>query len=63
MRVCLLSHTWLFDTLWTVARHGPLSMGLSQQECWGGLLCPPAEELPDPEIEFASLPLRVKPYV
>ena len=28
-------------TPWTVARHGPLSMGFSRQEFWSGLPCPP----------------------
>jgi len=29
-------------TLWTVACQAPLSMGLSRQEYWSGLPCPPA---------------------
>ena len=29
----------------------PLPTGLSRQECWGGLPCPPPGELPDPGIE------------
>ena len=45
--------------LGTVARkgsvHGTLSMGLSRQEYWSGLPCPPAGDLPDPRIEPASL--------
>ena len=28
-------------TPWTAARQAPLSMGVSRQECWSGLLCPP----------------------
>ena len=46
-------------TPWTVA-HGatedqaPLSMGLSRQEYWSGLPCPPPGDLPDPEIESES---------
>ena len=28
--VCLLSHVWLFATLWAVAHHAPLSMGILQ---------------------------------
>ena len=35
------SHVRLFGTPWTVARQTPLSMGLSRQEYWSGLLCPP----------------------
>ena len=42
-------------TLWTVARHAPLTMGFSRQEYWSGLLCPPPGDLPDPGIEPASL--------
>ena len=37
-----------FSTLWTVARQGPLSVGLSRQEHWSGLPCPPPGDLPDP---------------
>ena len=32
-------------------------MGLSRQEYWSGLLCPPPGGLPDPGIEPASLAL------
>ena len=39
-------------TLWTAAC---LSMGLSRQEHWSGLPCPPPGDLPDPGIEPASL--------
>ena len=40
-------------TLWTVAHQAPLSMGLSRQEHWRGLLFSPGD-LPDPGIEPAS---------
>ena len=30
-------------------------MGVSRQEYWSGLLCPPPEELPDPGIKPVSL--------
>ena len=40
--------------LWTVARQGPLSMGVSRQEYWFGLPCPPPGDLPHPGIEPAS---------
>ena len=33
----------------------PLFMGLSRQEYWSGLPCPPPEDLPDPGIKPASL--------
>ena len=37
----LLSHVWLFWTLWTVACQAPLSMGFSRQAYWSRLPCPP----------------------
>ena len=43
-----------FETLWTIARQAPLSMGFSRQEYRSGLPCPPGE-LPDPGIELVSL--------
>ena len=55
---CMLSdfsHVQLFATLWTVAHQPPLSMELSRQEYLSGLLCPPPEDPPDPEIKPASL--------
>ena len=45
----------LFATPWTVAHQAPLSMGLSRQEYWSVLPCPPPEDLPDPEIKLISL--------
>ena len=57
MCACMLSHfshVWLFETLWTWACQTPLSIGLSRQEYWSGLLCPPLGDLPDPGIEFRS---------
>ena len=45
----------LLVTLWTVARQTPLFMGFSKQEYWSGLPCPPLGDLPDLEIELASL--------
>ena len=38
-------------TAWTVAHQAPLSMGISRQEYWSGLPCPPPVDLPDPGIE------------
>ena len=55
---CVLSHfshVWIFETLWTVARQAPLSMGFSRQEHWSGLPCPPPGDLPVPGIEPMSL--------
>ena len=42
-------------TPWAVAHQGPLSMGLSWQEYWSGLPCPPPGALPDPGIKPTSL--------
>ena len=57
MRECMpscFSHVQLFGTLWTVAHQAPLSMGVSRQEYWSGLLCPPPGDLPNPGIEPIS---------
>ena len=48
-----------FVTPWTVAHQAPLSMGLSRQEYWSGLLCPPPGYIPDPGIRAPSLALQV----
>ena len=50
---CLI--TPVFVTLWTVAHQAPLSMGVSRQEHWSGLPCPPPRGLPDPGVESAFL--------
>ena len=55
--VCVLSCShcvWLFVTLWTVAHHSPLSLGISRQEYWSGLPCLPPGHLPYPGIETVS---------
>ena len=39
---------------WTVAHQAPLSMGISREECWSRLQCPPPGDLPDPGIEPRS---------
>ena len=54
MPVCF-SRVQLFVTPWTVAPQATLSMEFSRQEYWRGLPCPPPGDLPDPEIELASL--------
>ena len=41
-------------TLWTVVCQAPLSMGLSRQEYWSGLPCPPSGDLPNPGIELVA---------
>ena len=56
----MLSHfsrVQLSVTPWTVALQAPLFMGFSRQESWSVLQCPPPGDLPDPEIEPASLSL------
>ena len=56
MYVCVLSHfsnVCLCVTLWTVARHAPLSMGFPREEYWSGLPCPPPRDLPNPGIKPA----------
>ena len=51
---CLLSHVWLFVTLWTVACQAPLSMEFSRQEYWSGLPFPTPGDVPDLGIEPMS---------
>ena len=46
-------------TLWTVACQAPLSMELSRQEYWSGLLCPPPGDHPNSEMEPRSPTLLV----
>ena len=55
---CMLSHfshVQHFATLWTVARQAPLSKGFSKQEYWSGVPFPSPRDLPNAEIEPASL--------
>ena len=49
------SRVQLFDTLQTVARQAPLSMGFSRQEYWSALPWPPLGDRPDPGIKPTSL--------
>ena len=44
-----------------VARQAPLSMGLSRQEHWSGLPCPPPGDLPGPGMEPMSPTAPVAP--
>ena len=39
----------------TVAHQALLSMGLSRQEYWSGLPCPPPGNLPDPGVKPVAL--------
>ena len=50
----MISRVQLFVTLWTVACQDPLSMGLSRQEHWSELPCPPPRDLRDPGIKLTS---------
>ena len=45
----------LTETLWTVAHQAPLFMGLSRQEYWSVLPCPPPGDLPHQGFESMSL--------
>ena len=48
------SRVRLCGTLSTVDCQSPLSMGVSRQEYWSGLPCPPPGDLSDPGIEPRS---------
>ena len=45
----------LFATLCTIAHQAPLWMGVSREEYWSWLPCPPPGDLPDPGVEPTSL--------
>ena len=51
----ILSRVWLFETLWTVVRQAPLSMGFPRQEFWSVLPFPSPGDLPNPGNKPASL--------
>ena len=53
--LCHFSCVQLFATLWTIAHQVLLTMGLSRQEYWHGLSCPPPGDLPDPGVELVAL--------
>ena len=50
----LLSHVWLFATLWAIAHQAPLSTEFSRQEYWSGLPFPTPGDLPNPGIKPTS---------
>ena len=68
LKIFFLSGWWLvglvtkscltFATPWTVARQGPLSMGLPRQEYWSRLPIPSAGDHPDPGIKPGSPALQ-----
>ena len=45
----------LWDPMDCTVHQAPLSMGFSRQEYWGGLPCPPTEDLSEPGIEPGDL--------
>ena len=58
VHVCVLScfsSVQLFATPWAVAHQAPLCMGISRQEYWSGLPCPPPGNLNDPGLQPKSL--------
>ena len=55
----MLSHVRVFATLWTVAHHAPLFLGLPRQEYWSGWPSSTPGDLPDPRIEPALLHWQV----
>ena len=55
MQGTVLSQVQLSVTPWAAAHQAPLSMGVSRQESWSGLSCPPPGDLLDPGIQAASL--------
>ena len=50
----MLSHAWLFETLWTVDHQVPLPLGFFRQEYWSRLPFPTPGDLPDPGIKPVS---------
>ena len=54
----LLSRVQLFAPLWTVSHQDSLSMKLSRQEYWSGLLFPSLGDLPEPGIKPRSIALQ-----
>ena len=58
MHLCMLSHVWLFATLWTVAHKAPLTMGFPRQECWSGLPLPPLGIFPTQGLNLHLLHCR-----
>ena len=54
-RSWVLSHVWIFVTLWAVAHQAPLSMGFPRQEHWSELPFPPPGDLPDQGLNLCLL--------
>ena len=51
--LCLVS-VRLFATPWSITHQAPLSVGVSRQEHWSGLPCPPPGDLLNPGMEPRS---------
>ena len=58
IKVLLLSHILLFETLWTVAHQTPLSMEFSRQEYWNRLPFSSSGDLPYPGLKPGSSALQ-----
>ena len=59
----VFSRVWLFETLWTVTRQPPLSVGFSRLEFWSGLPFPPSGDLSNLGIEPHCLHSRQTVYL
>ena len=56
MCVCVLTSVVSKSAIpWSIAHQAPLTMGLSRQEYWSVLPCPPPGDPPNPGTEPASL--------
>ena len=53
--MCVFSCVQLFLIPWIIVRQAPMSMDFSRQEYWSGLPFSTPRDLPDPEVEPASL--------
>ena len=55
VKCAVLSCLPLCAKSWMIARQAAPSVELFRQECWSGLPCPSPGDLPEPEVEIASL--------
>ena len=61
--VCVLSHVWLFVTLWAVACQAPPFMGFPWQEYQSGLPFPHPGDLPNPGLNPCLLLWQVNSFI
>ena len=61
--MCVLSHIWLFPTLWTVAHEAPLCMEFSRQEYWSELPFLTPAVFPYPGITSMSSALAGRIFI